>query len=91
MLFFGEKCIIFMKKIIETAPDLRTLSTKTIGKALDNTPTADVRENVKGHIAHAGGKGVTQWFECSECGTPVDITDNFCRCCGADMRGDKHD
>lgn len=49
-------------------------------------PTADVWENARAKIIHAGGKGVTQWFECSECGTPVDLKDNFCKCCGADLR-----
>ena len=60
---------------------------------IDKIPTADVRENVKATKVISGGsansKGTTLWFVCSECKMPVDITDNFCKHCGADMRGDK--
>lgn len=80
-----EKCQQYKVSKEDYAVDFAEVKTE-----LMMLPTADVRENVRGHIVHAGGKGVTQWFECSECGTPVDITDNFCRCCGAEMRGDKH-
>lgn len=53
-------------------------------------PTADVRENVKANLVIAGYKrdGSTQWFECSVCGGAVDFTDNFCKHCGAQIRGE---
>ena len=55
-------------------------------------PDADVRENVKAEKSISGGMancdGATCWFECSACGGSVDISDNFCKHCGADMRGE---
>lgn len=60
---------------------------------IDDIPTADVRENVKAEKSISGGMancdGVTCWFECSACGGSVDISDNFCKHCGADMRGEE--
>ena len=50
---------------------------------IDDIPTADVRENVKGEWIVEDGEVV-----CSECGEPH-IETNFCPNCGADMRGDK--
>ena len=31
------------------------------------------------------------WFVCSECGAQGNKDDNFCRHCGADMRGAEHE
>lgn len=65
---------------------------ETIIEWIDEQPTADVRENVRAEKSISGGMansdGVTCWFECSACGGSVDISDNFCRHCGADMRGE---
>ena len=53
---------------------------------------ADVRENVKSEKVISGGSadsdGATLWFRCSACDGSVDISDNFCKHCGADMRGE---
>lgn len=49
--------------------------------------TADVRENVKAE-KKAENNGIVNWFVCSNCLHDVDIQDNFCRHCGADMRGE---
>ena len=60
---------------------------------INELPSADVRENVRAEKSISGGiancNGATCWFECSACGGSVDISDNFCKHCGADMRGDK--
>lgn len=52
---------------------------------LDDTPTADVRENITAHKVICGGehKGATCWFECSQCGKTVDVNDKYCSECGA--------
>lgn len=59
---------------------------------INNQPTADVRENVKSEKIISGGSadsdGATLWFRCSACDGSVDISDNFCKHCGADMRGE---
>ena len=58
---------------------------------IEQLPTADVRENVKAEKSISGGMancdGVTCWFECSACGGSVDISDNFCKHCGAYFKG----
>ena len=68
---------------------------------INNIPTADVRENVKGHwvdiepdmmvidtVDHGGGAIVEITKSCSVCKTPFlkTLFDNFCPYCGADMR-----
>lgn len=56
---------------------------------------ADVRENVRAKmdIIEVGiqGKDKIYTYACSNCGHVCDMQDNFCRHCGADMRGDNHD
>lgn len=58
-----------------------------------NQPTANVRENVRAERLLSGQTtskydiDVTNWYECSACGGAVDEYDNFCKHCGADMRG----
>lgn len=58
---------------------------------IDNAPTADVRENVKGEwIFPYGDK---KYKRCSACGKTfysIPATSNFCPNCGADMRGDNN-
>lgn len=70
-----------------------------IGKAvtaqIDDQPTADVRENVKGEWLpqdHNKTNGMTStavyyYPKCSVCGHCGNYT-NFCPNCGADMRGE---
>lgn len=70
---------------------------------INNIPTADVRENVKGEWINTTSG---EHYKCSQCGTlaPIwidesnsceydkDISEwlsDFCPNCGADMRGDK--
>lgn len=54
----------------------------------------DVRENVRAERLLSGQTtskydiDVTNWYECSACGGAVDEYDNFCKHCGADMRGE---
>lgn len=52
---------------------------------LDDAPTADVRENVKGEWLSMFGHNV-----CNKCGFKIDIVPtNFCPNCGAEMRGEQ--
>ena len=71
-------------------------------KAIEQQPTADVLENVRGEwlpMKRFGGeKGQTPDVMCSVCHAPAlwlgtlgCIRSNYCPNCGADMRGDKHD
>ena len=73
-----------------------------IDAIVDEQPTADVRENVRGEwlpMKRFGGeKGQTPDVMCSVCHAPAlwlgtlgCIRSNYCPNCGADMRGDKHD
>ena len=57
---------------------------------IDQQPTADVRENVMAEKViskHGINDITTRWFECSICGQAVDLGDNFCKNCGANMKG----
>lgn len=63
---------------------------------LDDAPTADVRENVKGEWLHDevtmnGNTVYTPNAKCSICDCYVFQESNFCPNCGADMRGDNND
>ena len=75
-----------------------------IVKVINDMPTADVRENVRGEwlereVTEDVGQGIQEWQQarCSVCGkwhtTPYMyyFSDyNFCPNCGADMKGEKH-
>lgn len=58
---------------------------------VDNMPTADVRENVKAKKViggdNSGRNEAVWWYECSACGGNVDISDDFCKHCGAEFVG----
>ena len=58
-----------------------TLELRLLDKGLDT----DVRENIIATKEIAGGKskGSTCWFECSNCKCAVDLSDKFCKHCGA--------
>lgn len=80
-----------IENIVETAKDLRTLSTKTIGEAIHKTPTVDAVPVRHGKWIHKWSGCGSVWLEqrCSECGVtfeeePIDY--NYCPNCGADMR-----
>ena len=65
---------------IASIEDLRTLSTKTIGEAIDKTPTADVEEVKHGYWLLDG--------RCSEClANPLTTHKSYCPNCGAKMDG----
>ena len=52
---------------------------------IEDMPTADVRENVKGEWIDRGKDMMIRW-QCSECGRKDIHIYNFCPDCGADMR-----
>lgn len=63
---------------------------RAINELLNQIPTADVRENIKGEWKHT----ITYYPYCSECGWMPEEdemlhTKDFCPHCGADMRGEK--
>lgn len=66
----------------------------TFKHIIDETPTADVRENVRGfwYALEKGDRGYSAGdFKCSICGEPNHTwlpKPNFCPNCGADMRGE---
>lgn len=62
---------------------------------INNIPTADVRENIRGHWKlktsdlYGLADKVTAWANyCSVCGYHYGTPYNFCPHCGSDMRGD---
>ena len=81
-------------KNIAAIGDMRKLSTKTVGIAIDDTPTVDVVEVKHGrwkkiHVTLLG-KIELYNLECSECGTVGE--GNYCHNCGAKMdRKDEED
>lgn len=70
----------------------RLLDEEQVKDLIDQQPTADVRENVKGWWfpnKHEGaGYG---YFVCSACGADFYNIYDFCPNCGADMRGANDD
>ena len=57
---------------------------------IDQQPTADVRENVKGTWKiYCDEKGVVEDCYCDQCGSNSVIGGNYCPNCGADMRGEE--
>lgn len=73
-----------IENIVETAKDLRTLSTKTIGEAIHKTPIIDAEPVRHGKWISQGDCGVT---ECSCCGWNIEecVGWNYCPYCGAKM------
>ena len=88
----------FIKEVAKI--DLRRLSTKTIGEALDRTPTADVAEVRRGAWVK---KDVTEMLygdipyeskkapHCSVCNYMSFIRYRYCPECGAKMDGEGKD
>lgn len=69
--------------------DLRTLSTKTIGEAIDNTPAANVEEVRHAHWIKRDCGKFNPIYKCSECGRVLMGYSNpdkvpYCHC-GAKM------
>lgn len=66
---------------------------------INNQPTADVRENVKGKWIDCGIHGDGAWeqdghvnfwnfWKCSRCGRGTKTRSNYCPNCGAEMGGE---
>jgi hypothetical protein len=53
-------------------------------------PTIPAEPIVYGEIAPKG-EGLTHWYECSECGTGLDMGDKRCRECGTRFRKENED
>ena len=86
--------IIYASKDIEKYAD-------AFNKLVDNIPTADVRENVKGKWIEDNSREKSMMWRCSVCGRIAYYPTigqrksykkhcgyNFCPNCGADMRGE---
>lgn len=78
----------------------RGLTLMGIAQLLDDQPTADVRENVRGEWIENNGRYGWHCNQCNKDNVYAYITgndgsnelqDNFCPNCGADMRGDSHE
>ena len=73
-------------RCISELPDLRTISTGTIGKIIKECTTIDA-EPVR-HGRWIFDNGVDHCYKCSECKgakPPHYIADNYCPNCGAKM------
>ena len=57
-------------------------------KMINEVPTADVRENVRGYWKKRKDKPLQNWYQCSNCGAICGETPKYCSECGADMRGE---
>lgn len=77
---------------ISELPDLRTMSTATIGKIIKECTTIDAVPVV--HAAWKYPLGMAWNYVCSNCGfgnTSTIVKSNYCPNCGARMDGDPHD
>ena len=84
---------LLIKNIVKIE-DLRTLSTKTIGEAISNTPTAEVEEVRHGEWKHSMEVGQIynhHYWNCSLCGVSAFTSgyEKYCHECGAKMDGGK--
>ncbi len=82
-----------LRKDILGLPNCYNGFSDTYDKALiidriDEQPTADVRENVKGEWIKRKDKPLQNWYQCSNCGAICGETPKYCSECGADMRGE---
>lgn len=60
--------------------------THEVFELIDEVPTADVRENVRGEWKVCDAKPPTWWYECSVCGKAGNVEYNYCPNCGSEMR-----
>ena len=49
-------------------------------------PTIEERKKGKSIVKSTGYRG---YWACNQCGTEIKCTDNYCRHCGADLRGEQ--
>jgi rRNA maturation endonuclease Nob1 len=71
---------------VEMADDWKTAH--EIANVVKYAPTVDAVPVVRGKWQDV--KGNLSWFyQCSECGVSNEYKTNFCKHCGADMRGEK--
>lgn len=86
----------YMKKIVDMhGTNKYGMLDENIRVFIDQMPTADVRENVRGEwFDHCDDNDFIDGIECSNCGhtwSLISDKSNFCPNCGADMRGDHAD
>ena len=62
------------KSIIEILDD--------VGRDVNRLPTAEPKRETTTLRIGRTRNSVTMWYECAECGEPVDQEDAFCRRCG---------
>lgn len=79
-----------IENIIESIPDLRKFSTKTVGEVIDNTPTVDAVPVRHGKWINRWSGCGSVWLEqsCSECGLTFEDEPHeykYCPNCGARM------
>ena len=53
---------------------------------IDNAPTIEERKTGKVIVKSTGDRS---YWVCDQCRTVIKSTDNFCRNCGADLRGEQ--
>lgn len=74
--------------------DADALKEKAFGKRgglihttdIDEMPTIEERKTGKAIVKSTGYRG---YWACDQCALEIKSTDNFCRHCGADLRGEK--
>lgn len=71
---------------IEAIPDSNWRSVH-YANAIRNIPSAEPVHGEWVTAGHTNGLNGTMWAECSVCGSPGDLWDNYCRVCGAKMDG----
>ena len=81
---------------ITVTPTMRAFGVNRCLPMIDEVPSADVRENVRGkwihdEITRNGNTVYTPNAKCSICDCYVFQESNFCPNCGADMRGGQND
>ena len=69
-----------------TDPNQALVHITGIWAEIDNAPTIEERKKGKAIVKSTGYRG---YWACDQCGTEIKCTDNFCRHCGADLRGEK--
>ena len=77
---------------ISELPDLRTMSTATIGKIIKECTTIDAVPVVHASQRETGfDEAYCNWGDCTACGTSNIYPSKYCNECGARMDGDPHD
>lgn len=77
-----KKVCRILDNVLANRPTERDSLILAVRKAFDAMQTAEPKRETTTLRIGRTRNSVTMWYECAECGEPVDQEDAFCRRCG---------